>query len=227
MFGDYYHMNRNYKPKSIVLPPRKIKRAVSADIDSSVIISNQQATWIAQKIKESVKRSQRIQRAPEKSNCCYKFTLLYRHSRDGNINTLKDFRQRCASKGPTVTVGKVFNTEEILGGYNPISWSDYYSLDHSSFIQTSESFIFSLNRGKLDESIVSFVTDSDKAIWEYKDSFPHFGYGPDLIFGGYGKQKTRSKKLLYPIAIRSTTTTDQFELVDWEVFSIMKINNLV
>jgi len=50
-----YYMNKNYKPKSIVLPPRK--RAISADIDSSVIISNQhkQAKWIRiaqKKIKE-------------------------------------------------------------------------------------------------------------------------------------------------------------------------------
>src|SRR6185437_3661184 len=116
--------NKNYKPKSIVLPPRKGQAIddmnktneehktlnVNADIDS-VIINEQQAAWITQKIMESMTRNRKSQRA-------YKFTLLYRHSRDGN--TRENFRKMCAGKGSTVAVGKVLNTEEILGGYNPI-----------------------------------------------------------------------------------------------------------
>ena len=36
-------------------------------------------------------------------------------------NTPEKFREMCAEKGPTVAVGKVLYTEEILGGYNPIA----------------------------------------------------------------------------------------------------------
>src|SRR6185437_7538964 len=104
---------------------------------------------------ESIKR--KSQKASGKSSCCYEFTLLYRSSRDGN--TAEKFRQMCAGKGPTVAVGKVFNTEEILGGYNPISWSA--NVPYKACIQTSESFIFSLNKDKLDESIVSFISEND------------------------------------------------------------------
>ena len=55
-----------------------------------------------------------------KQDDVYKLTLLYRQSKDGN--TFKKFKKLCNSKGPTVVVGKVSGTEEILGGYNPVSW---------------------------------------------------------------------------------------------------------
>jgi len=53
----------------------------------------------------------------------YQLTLLYRNSKDGN--TVKKFRELCNGKGPTVVVGKVLGTKEILGGYNPNSWGIY------------------------------------------------------------------------------------------------------
>jgi len=172
---------------------------------------------------KSMKRNQKNPRVSGKS-CCYKFTLLYRYSRDRS--NFKNFRNMCANKGPTVTVGKVLNTEEILGGYNPISWSA--NVPYKACIQTSESFIFSLNKDKLDESIVSFISENDGwgAVYEYEHGYPHFGNGPDLTFGGCigVVQSPYSKSLSYQIAIRST---GNFELVDWEVFSIMKMNKFV
>src|SRR5207249_6329945 len=50
----------------------------------------------------------------------YKFKLLFRGSRDG-LNSSK-FREICDNQSRTVTVAKVKNSNEILGGYNPIEW---------------------------------------------------------------------------------------------------------
>src|SRR6185312_2006692 len=122
-------------------------------------------------------RNQENQGAFGKRSCCYKFTLLYRHSKDGS--EYKFFRQMCASKGPTVTVGKVMNTEEILGGYNPTPWKAYqyhphrfYLFNIPAWVQTLESFIFSLNKDSLDKNIVSFVVDSEHAICEGPYQYP-------------------------------------------------------
>jgi len=245
----FYHMNKNYKPKSIILPPRKSQAIddknktneedktpnINVDIDS-VIINEQQASWITQKIMESMKLNTKSQRASGKSSCFYKLTLLYRHSRDGN--TYKSFRQMCAKKGPTVAVGKVLNTEEILGGYNPIAWRTLSSFPNLqtitdfNWVQTSESFIFSLNKDSLDESIVSFVVDSQHAVCEHQYIYPCFGGDIDLHFGGLfpnGKSiEPHSRKLSYQIAIRPTTDTTNthfnFKWLNWEVFSVTKMN---
>src|SRR6185436_14704126 len=93
------------------------------------------------------------QRIPRINNSFYKLTLLYRHSMDG-----KNFRQICAGKGPTVSVGKVLGTEELLGGYNPLAWETLDTLASSAiWSSTSESFIFSLDKDKPAKNIVSLV----------------------------------------------------------------------
>jgi len=98
-----------------------------------------------------------------KQDDVYKFTLLYRCSRDGN--TVAKFRELCNDKGPTVAIGKVLGTGEILGGYNLISWG----FEKSDFVTTAESFIFALDKN-IDKNIVSFVDNSLFAICD------HMGY---------------------------------------------------
>src|SRR6185312_2565411 len=122
---------------------------INSDIDS-VIINEQQAVWILKKIILSNQKNQRTS-GTNNSSHNNKLTLLYRHSRDGSA--LENFRQMCAEKGTTVVVGKVLNTEEILGGYNPITWSTYSSLpdsfaDSAKWVSASESFIFSLDKDR-------------------------------------------------------------------------------
>src|SRR5207249_996038 len=58
----------------------------------------------------------------------YKFQLLLRGSRDGF--TPKTFHTLCDGKSITVTFIKVKETEEILGGYNPIEWLSSSSLTY-------------------------------------------------------------------------------------------------
>ncbi|RIA85053.1 hypothetical protein C1645_741855 [Glomus cerebriforme] len=50
----------------------------------------------------------------------YKFKLLFRGSRDGF--TSNNFHNLCDNQFRTITVAKVEDSNEILGGYNPIAW---------------------------------------------------------------------------------------------------------
>src|SRR6185436_3622459 len=113
-----YHLDKNYKPTTHILPPRT---GQGPDTDS-LIINKKQAKWISSKIVESTRLLQENQRTPMKHDV-HKFTLLYRRSRDGN--TVAKFRELCCNKGPTIAVGQVLGTEEILGGYNPSAWGTH------------------------------------------------------------------------------------------------------
>jgi hypothetical protein len=48
------------------------------------------------------------------------YKLLYRGTRDGFNH--KKFHEMCDNQSPTVTIIKVKNSNELLGGYNPIAW---------------------------------------------------------------------------------------------------------
>ena len=73
----------------------------------------------------------------------YEFKLILRGSRDGF--TPKKFHEICDNKSRTVTVIKVKDSNEILGGYNPIEWKPECSIGI-----TKDSFIFSFkNKGNI------------------------------------------------------------------------------
>src|ERR1051325_2285229 len=75
-----------------------------------------------------------------KKNNPYKFNLLYRASRDGN--TAKAFHEKCDNKGATIVVTKIKNSEQIVGGYNPLFWDSSISCK-----STFDSFIYSFTTG--------------------------------------------------------------------------------
>jgi hypothetical protein len=81
------------------------------NIDSK-IITNQHAELI-------LKWINRLEITDELKNL-YEFKLIFRGSRDGF--TAKKFHKICNNKSHTVTIIKVKNSDEILGGYNPIKW---------------------------------------------------------------------------------------------------------
>ena len=143
------------------------------------------------------------------------FTLLYRQSRDGEEVT--KFRELCNGKGPTIAVGKLSDTDEILGGYNPLSWGS-----DNGYAETNESFIFALDKN-MDKSIVSFVDNSSKAIYDEYFRFPNFGES-DLCFGGgynFDRVRPHAKRVTYQLSIRRTK--DNFKWADWEVFSVSNL----
>ena len=162
------------------------------------------------------KKRQEKQRVSSNQTHVYKFSLLYRRSRDGN--TVAKFRELCNNKGPTIAIGRVSDTEEVLGGYNPIAWG----LKEDYIINTEESFIFALNKDRLEESIVSVVVNAQRAIWDYEARFPVFGnqYRCDLHFNDDRTLQPYAIKNVYQVPIRRSSAN--FKWADWEVFSVSK-----
>src|SRR3954447_15799931 len=107
------------EPDSKPSKPRITKEINLKTVDSKIITYQHAeliSKWIDKlEITDKVKNS-------------YEFKLLFRGSRDGF--TPEKFHKFCVNKSRTVTVAKVEDSDEILGGYNPIAWnSDKYGFD--------------------------------------------------------------------------------------------------
>jgi len=77
----------------------------------------------------------------------------------------------------------------------------------------------------LEESIVSFISDTEHAIWDYKIRFPIFGhkvYSNDLHFGNGKEYKPYARKAVAVYQVPIRCSSDDFEWADWEVFSVSK-----
>ena len=76
------------------------------------------------------------------------YKLLLRGSRDGF--TPSDFHRLCDNKGPTVTIIKVQNTGQLIGGYTPSSWHS-----NGGWENADGNFIFSLGNKSGDHVVQS------------------------------------------------------------------------
>ncbi|EXX74099.1 uncharacterized protein OCT59_027119 [Rhizophagus irregularis] len=143
----------------------------------------------------------------------YNFKLLLRGTRDGFAT--KKFHEICDNQPRTVTIIKVKDSKEILGGYNPIKWKS----DKSSGI-TKDSFIFSFkNRDNFENYILSRVENENYATFNDHDFGPSFGI--DLIlYGNSGKCSKRA----YESQIRGASSifSSSFFVEEYEVFQIIK-----
>src|SRR3989442_11823715 len=91
-------------------------------------------------------------------NAKYDFNLLYRASRDGN--TTAAFHQKCDNKGATIFIAKVTNSEQIVGGYNPLFWDS-----SANYKSTNDSFIFSFtNRNDFQSAKVGYCNNAKYAV---------------------------------------------------------------
>ncbi|GBC27226.2 carbohydrate-binding module family 13 protein [Rhizophagus irregularis DAOM 181602=DAOM 197198] len=149
----------------------------------------------------------------DKLTSSYKFVLLYRDTRDGSdgmFDRFRNFHEICDNKSRTLTIIKLKDSEEIIGGYNPIKWKS----DDSHGI-TKDSFIFSLSN---DNFILSRVRNDKRAIFNGLCYGPSFG-DRDLYLcktlGGELKLVCRQKS--YEKQIRETDAT----FLEFEVFQIM------
>src|SRR5205085_2101627 len=96
----------------------------------------------------------------------YEFQLILQGTKDGFSRSI--FEQKCYNIEQTLVVMKIKETEELVGGYNPVCWNkkekspnDYYP------IETDKSFIFKIDENQLDNSILSRVKDHERAIDHY------------------------------------------------------------
>ncbi|RHZ76269.1 hypothetical protein Glove_199g150 [Diversispora epigaea] len=218
--------------ESIILPPRKIlvkelpaRAPKPAKLLSTIITSEHAAeisSWIDRK---SITYSL--------TNIPYEFQLILRGSRNGFAP--QTFWNICHGHARTVVVMKVKDTEEILGGYNPLFWdanapaSTFYP---GSWGKTNDSFIFSLKNRIRQNSILSRVKTQDKAIWYARTSYqnthgPYFGndFGlnsPSSDFTLDNNSVCNNDSNCYEKPIR--TSTDSFSIIEYEVFTIIKKN---
>src|SRR5205085_753457 len=106
----------------------------------------------------------------------------------------------------TITIIKVKDSNEILGGYNPITWKSDNS--HGS---TKDSFIFSFkDKDIIKNYTLSRVTEEKNAIFNSPDCGPSFGstdlilYGFNDVYNIYYKKRSYTK----PYKIRSVEPND-------------------
>ncbi|GES90297.1 hypothetical protein GLOIN_2v1779084 [Rhizophagus clarus] len=154
----------------------------------------------------------------------YEFKLLLRGSRDGF--TPKTFHEMCDNKFCTVTFIKIKETEEIIGGYNPIEWKS--NRDDGKWGKTKNSFVFSFKSKKnFRDPILSYVKHMDYAVYYRNDYGPTFGDDIEL----YVKDKIglkeydccRCRYKYYEKKLKDTE--DFFPIEDYEVFQILNRNN--
>ncbi|RIA91546.1 hypothetical protein C1645_821959 [Glomus cerebriforme] len=126
----------------------------------------------------------------------YRFKLLIRGSRDGF--SPKKFHDICGRLSDTVSIIKVKYHNEILGGYNQISW------ESKSIVEVAkDNFIFSF-KDNINNHILSRVKNEKHAISNWFLNGPSFGDG-DLTLSGYHNYSDNScKQSSYEKPIRET-----------------------
>ncbi|CAG8574079.1 3057_t:CDS:1 [Acaulospora colombiana] len=160
----------------LLAPPR----IASTLVDSS-IITGRHATLLESWMKED---------EPLDKNLSYRFNLLYRGSRD-SISP-KTFRRRCSNQGPTILIIKIFGSDQIIGGYNPmgyretrklVSWMKRSSKEKKKeILKKMNAFLFSFQARYYPEetAVISRVLPqhAKEAVMKHH-SGPCFGAGPE------------------------------------------------
>ncbi|RGB30647.1 TLD-domain-containing protein [Rhizophagus diaphanus] len=203
-----FHTNSNKELDIKILPPR------SPNYDSIIIKSKHFAhfsSWVKKKNNFFY----------NESNNPYDFNLLFRASRDGK--TPADFHAKCDNKGATIVILKIPNSEQILGGYNPINWNS-----NCQWMYTSDSFIFSFtNKNNFRTAEVGYIkkTDYDCAIHCHQNYGPAFGEGYDLYQDNDGNWKSFNScsyyKIDIPLGNEIMGGYNAFNVEDYEVFQVV------
>ncbi|GET00935.1 BTB/POZ protein [Rhizophagus clarus] len=112
-------------------------------------------------------------------------------------------------------------TEEIIGGYNPIIW---LSSSYLTYGKTKDSFVFSFkNMDNFKDSIISYVKNVDYALNYHANYGPCFG-SSDLIT--YNSNEDTDYDVVYcdechyEKKLRDTET--RFSIEDYEIYQIVK-----
>ncbi|RHZ77461.1 hypothetical protein Glove_177g157 [Diversispora epigaea] len=209
--------------KSTILPPRSVlvpelpPRAEKPREPFSSIISDEHAaeisTWI-----------DRETTAYTLANIPYKFELILRGTRDGFAP--QTFWNMCHGHASTVVLVKVKGTDEIVGGYNPLVCDKN---TRGEWMETKDSFIFSLKNGNIQNSILSRVKNLRVAVF-YSSKIDQIKWGS--YFGDFWMHSEKSNFTLddlcccrggfdyYEKPIRSSSGC--FSIINYEVFKIVR-----
>jgi hypothetical protein len=106
--------------------------------------------------------------------------------------------------------------DEILGGYNPITWDP-----NDAFGVTKDSFIFSFkNNDRIENYVLSRVINEENAIFNGRRSGPSFGESDLVIWSRtFNRYSNSNKKASYEKLIRETESL--FSVEECEVFQIV------
>ncbi|RGB35308.1 hypothetical protein C1646_742341 [Rhizophagus diaphanus] len=191
-----FYLIPGYKP---VYTPRRPKHNVD-----SVIINLKHLTLFANWIDRKEKNDK---------NILYEFKLLYRSSRDGN--TAAAFHAKCDNKGATFVVVKITNSEQIVGGYNPLLWDS-----NGTSKLTRDSFIFSFtNKNDFQSAKVTYSNGGNYSILCYSNCGPGFGCGDLYLNFVKGPNVWQSGcGFCYP----TLNLTNCMNVDDYEVFQVIK-----
>ncbi|GBB93007.1 hypothetical protein RclHR1_00210003 [Rhizophagus clarus] len=187
-----FHLDPEYKPTLNLLPRHFINSTLVNQRHITLFIN-----WINSKRGDNT--------------ICYKFNLLYKANRDGNTATA--FHAKCDDKGATIVVVKIKNSEQIVGGYNPIFWDSSGSIKN-----TKDSFIFSFaDKNDLRSAKVVYSETGRKSIQCYSYLGPVFGV--DLHTNYYPTTDTwKSSLYSYP----TLNLPHTFKIDDYEVFQVIR-----
>ncbi|EXX69231.1 hypothetical protein GLOIN_2v1837917 [Rhizophagus irregularis DAOM 181602=DAOM 197198] len=205
LLKDVYNslLTPNLKTNIIILPPRQSK-----SIYDSIIIDRKHFTTFASWIDRKDDSFYNLKNIP------YKFKLLYRRSRDGN--TSKAFHEKCDNIESTIVIAKITNTEQIVGGYNPLFWDK-----SENFKSTKDSFIFSFIDKNDYQSVKLGYPDENEylsSIYCNENYGPTFGGGHDLFCqndGTWASYRAYSYPRMFPPLVT-------FDVEDYEVFQVIK-----
>ncbi|RIA84233.1 hypothetical protein C1645_808873 [Glomus cerebriforme] len=209
-----FHMAPNKQLNMDIQPPRQPK----CIYDSTLIKAEHFAIFSGWIDKKNVTRY-------NLRNIPFNFNLLYRASRDGN--TPAAFHAKCNNKGATIVVVKLANSEQIVGGYNPLVWDST-----QNYKSTRDSFIFSFtNKNNLQTAKVGYILDAriQYAIYSQQGYGPTFGGGHDLFQNSNSNWQSFNPhsypKIDMPENFTMNANYKVFNVDDYEVFQVIK-NNL-
>ncbi|RIA97560.1 BTB/POZ domain-containing protein [Glomus cerebriforme] len=214
--NDYFNNIYPYErllPKRLTSDITKFSNTKSLEFDSSILIKQKDLypllflNWINNKDNIIYKTRNFLQ---------YKFKLILRGSRDGFDGIT--FHNRCDNKRATIIIAKIKNSNQLVGGYNPLDWSG------NNFKTTSESFIFlfddykNINTGKIGR-----VIESHCAIRCIQKWGPLFGKinncSNDIMMTPNGEWSS------YPNSYPNLNIPRNFKIDDYEVFQVIKKKN--
>ncbi|RHZ85355.1 hypothetical protein Glove_66g165 [Diversispora epigaea] len=159
------------------------------------------------------------------TNIPYTFELILRGTRDGFAP--QTFWNICHGHACTIVVAKVKGTDEIIGGYNPLTW-DNSNIEDDQWKETKDSFVFTLKNGNIQNSILSRVKDTKHAVRNSHKKIqdvcgPYFGYG----FSLFSKKNFNLDSLSYcdnspNYYKKRIKTSNRFSIDNYEVFKVIE-----
>ncbi|CAJ0763819.1 1769_t:CDS:2 [Entrophospora sp. SA101] len=135
-------------------------------------------------------------------NLPFTFKLLFSTTRDGF--SVRKFHRLCDDKGSTLTIARLNNNCQIIGGYNPVNWKPFDEL--KTFDKK--------------DIIIARVHDSNNAIFYNSQTGPGFGSGPDLYIKNNLLISFHSST--YPDIEKITNSSQAYEIEKYEVFQVIR-----